>query len=258
MLGELREDVSRHTFLGGNFFMLRLLNRFRHELDVVALPQELESSAHATVRQLQEDTATLTIDNAQTSPLQFTVTVRNLTGHKFPTGYPSRRAWLHVVVRDGAQRELDLSVAGGMDLVRYFVSGNYDYAEGTLPKNDSRRVGLRGNTLGASLELSDAALAERVGARIGELQQALERQGLEAEALHVRRGAAAVPEAIETALDASGEDWPAQAREARRRKFGGTPPADFRQRAKQARFLQYRGFSADQVRAALGHADDPD
>jgi hypothetical protein len=32
--------------------------------------------------------------------LAFDVDVRNLAGHKFPTGYPSRRAWLHVVVRD--------------------------------------------------------------------------------------------------------------------------------------------------------------
>jgi hypothetical protein len=28
------------------------------------------------------------------------VEVTNLTGHKLPTAYPSRRAWLHVVVRD--------------------------------------------------------------------------------------------------------------------------------------------------------------
>ena len=65
-------------------------------------------------------------------------------------------------------------------------------------------------------------------------------------------------ETIESALEESGEDWVESARLARRRKFGAEPPADFRQRAKQARFLQYRGFAADQVRAALGPGDDPD
>ena len=34
------------------------------------------------------------------STLAFDVRVRNLTGHKFPTGYPARRTWLHVMVRD--------------------------------------------------------------------------------------------------------------------------------------------------------------
>jgi regulatory protein len=65
-------------------------------------------------------------------------------------------------------------------------------------------------------------------------------------------------EAIEAALDDSGEDWVESARLARRRKFGAELPANLRERAKQARFLQYRGFSADQVRAALGPGDDTD
>jgi regulatory protein len=65
-------------------------------------------------------------------------------------------------------------------------------------------------------------------------------------------------ETIDTAIDESGEDWVESARLARRRKFGAALPADFRERAKQARFLQYRGFSADQVRAALGPGDDTD
>jgi hypothetical protein len=32
--------------------------------------------------------------------LAIDVAVRNLAGHKLPTAYPSRRAWLHVTVRD--------------------------------------------------------------------------------------------------------------------------------------------------------------
>ena len=36
--------------------------------------------------------------------VELTVDVKSTTGHKLPTAYPSRRAWLHVVVRDAAGR----------------------------------------------------------------------------------------------------------------------------------------------------------
>jgi hypothetical protein len=89
VLGELRERIGRHTFLGGNFLMLRMLNRYRAELAVEALPQELDAAANATIRQLQTDTASLSISSAQRdgARLQFDVSVRNLAGHKLPTGY---------------------------------------------------------------------------------------------------------------------------------------------------------------------------
>jgi regulatory protein len=64
------------------------------------------------------------------------------------------------------------------------------------------------------------------------------------------------PETIDQALGTTETDWFQAAREARRRKFGLEPPADRRERAKQARFLQYRGFSSDQIRAALGAGED--
>ena len=53
VLGEPREGMSRHIFVGGNFFMQRMLNRYRGELGVVALPQELEAAAERTVAHLQ-------------------------------------------------------------------------------------------------------------------------------------------------------------------------------------------------------------
>ena len=61
---------------------------------------------------------------------------------------------------------------------------------------------------------------------------------------------------IEAGFEASGEDWAAVARQVRRRRFGLSPPGDYPERARQARFLQYRGFSAEQIRAALGPGED--
>ena len=65
-------------------------------------------------------------------------------------------------------------------------------------------------------------------------------------------------ETVDSALGEAGADWVRAAREARRRKFGAALPEGARERARQARFLQYRGFTADQIRAALGPAEDDD
>jgi regulatory protein len=56
---------------------------------------------------------------------------------------------------------------------------------------------------------------------------------------------------VEAALRGAEVDWVQLAREVRRRKFGAAPPRSLGERAKQARFLQYRGFDAEQLRAAF-------
>jgi regulatory protein len=51
------------------------------------------------------------------------------------------------------------------------------------------------------------------------------------------------------------QDWDALARETRRKKFGDDEPQDFKDKARQMRFLQSRGFEPDQIQAAI-KADD--
>ncbi len=56
-------------------------------------------------------------------------------------------------------------------------------------------------------------------------------------------------------LDAGSREWLEEMRRVRRKKFGTTMPGDYRERARQARFLQYRGFPAEQIRQILSHRD---
>jgi hypothetical protein len=101
-MGRYRDGMARHTFVGGNFFMQRMLNKYRDELGVAALPEEFGAAATRTVEQLKSKTAQISIDSVDVNAgrLQAEISVQNLTGHKFPTAYPSRRAWLHVTVKD--------------------------------------------------------------------------------------------------------------------------------------------------------------
>jgi regulatory protein len=58
---------------------------------------------------------------------------------------------------------------------------------------------------------------------------------------------------VEQAVQATSAVWRERCQKVRRRRFGDLPPEQWKERARQARFLQYRGFTADQVRAALGN-----
>jgi len=50
-------------------------------------------------------------------------------------------------------------------------------------------------------------------------------------------------------------DWAGQVEQVRRKRFGAALPGDPKERARQARFLQYRGFSVEQIRRALRQQD---
>ena len=70
------------------------------------------------------------------------------------------------------------------------------------------------------------------------IRKELEEKGLESEA-------------IGRWVDARNEDWLAELERVRCRKFGGPPPRSYEERSKQARFLQSRGFTFEQIQQAL-------
>jgi hypothetical protein len=100
----LRSPFSQHTFVGGNAYILKMLDQYGEELGVTASSEHFAAGVERTVAQLQNDTATLKLEKPQRvgARVSAEAALTVLAGHKFPTGFPSRRAWLHVTLTDGA------------------------------------------------------------------------------------------------------------------------------------------------------------
>lgn len=97
-----RSPFGKHYFAGGNLFMLNILRENTEELGITASSQNLDLTAERTTIQLQAKTAKLSIVQArfEGNELLIKVNIKNMAGHKFPTGFPSRRAWIHLEVRN--------------------------------------------------------------------------------------------------------------------------------------------------------------
>ncbi len=59
-----------------------------------------------------------------------------------------------------------------------------------------------------------------------------------------------------SAIENAEADWFELARELKERRFGEDTATDFKEKAKQSRYLQYRGFNFDQIKYALSPQDN--
>jgi len=63
-------------------------------------------------------------------------------------------------------------------------------------------------------------------------------------------------ELVNSYLDERDRQWAESAVAVRVKRFGTEPPEDFKERARQMRFLQYRGFTLQQIQYAVGEEID--
>lgn len=99
-----REPFHQHHFVGGNVTMLKILKANARALGVTATDTQLQATIERATQQLEEATATLTVAGVQVSgdTLAIDLKIEMRAGHKFPSGFPTRRAWLHVTVKDAS------------------------------------------------------------------------------------------------------------------------------------------------------------
>ena len=120
------QRFGKHHLVGGNAFMLKLMRDNAVQLSLSASPTQFDSTIARTVASLQHETARLTVNQLASAQGEwaFEVEVENLAGHKFPSGYPARVAFLEFILTDG-----------GTDTL--FHSGRWSEAGGIFGRDEA-------------------------------------------------------------------------------------------------------------------------
>ncbi|MCC6575682.1 MAG: hypothetical protein IT462_18020 [Planctomycetes bacterium] len=97
-----RSPFGRHIFVGANTLLPQIFIENDKALNPIARPQDFENQIGWVRDFVSKSTAKLAISDLKRADgrVNFSVNVENLAGHKVPTGYPSRRSWLRVRIKD--------------------------------------------------------------------------------------------------------------------------------------------------------------
>lgn len=122
-----RAGVRRHELVGGNTFMLKLMKDNGAAIGLAASDEVMDSTIARSNRILQNETMELEVEFSTfaNDTGYFNVHLENKAGHKFPSGYPSRRAFVEFIVLEDNG---DTLFQSGLMQPDYTIAGqNADY-----------------------------------------------------------------------------------------------------------------------------------
>ena len=126
-----RSPFGLHYFVGANTHMLRMLRNNVDSLGLSATEAQFDSTLDRTLAMLQNQTleldAAFLMDDGGAPRVEVTLT--NQAGHKFPSGYPARRAWVEMLITaDGAAGTDTLLHSGAWNPATGHILGQEDVA----------------------------------------------------------------------------------------------------------------------------------
>ncbi len=114
-----RSPFGMHYFVGANTHMLRMLRNNVDSLGLSANEAQFDSTIERTLEMLEEQTLDLEVSFFDDGLPRVEVNLINKAGHKFPSGYPARRAWVEIKVTGDGNETI-------------FHSGAWDPASGHI------------------------------------------------------------------------------------------------------------------------------